>query len=626
MKKTKFLSVLLMALVLSIISVKAKEVSTTDELNECMTSSNESVCKLTADVNITNSIVITSDKTLDLNGKTLELVNCNNSVIEVTGVKLTVDDSIGDGSIKSTGGYGLYALDGGTVVLNNGTIDTLYAGLSGNNTTGDMNFEIHGGTVTTSDGASIYMPGQVNLIMDGGTLNGGINVRMGQIEIKGGTINNTNSANTDTVEEYYNYSGNVWYGDALAITTGSYTSKNIQYGNSLNLKISGGTFNSTMGSALTIYSLGKVDQDINVSITGGNFIGKNESITVRDMTKEDIDSTYKAFSNTINLSVTSGTYNYDVSDYVSKGYSVFKTGEEKYVVAKAVDISKLPEESIYISVGDVYEVPELGDYSYYTSSDEDIASVFGNKITAAKAGRVYIYAYTGERTGAGFEIVVLDKKVDGVTEAASQIFDEIDKVNNGEATTVKGVDKETIEKVTEALNNQKEVTIDVVADEIEEKDLIKEEKDALTKEITDNDNAIYFFNAELVFTDGENVLGNITETLKEVEFTLPLPKDIPAIKDGYKREYFILRLHDGKVDKLDVKVDDETFTFKSNKFSTYVLGYTDKAEKNETPKDEVKTEIEPPKTLDSGISYMIMAIVSLIIVAFTVMYFKKRYN
>lgn len=300
--------------------------------------------------------------------------------------------------------------------------------------------------------------------------------------------------------------------------------------------------------------------------------------------------------------------------------------EEKYVVAKAVDISKLPEESIYISVGDVYEVPELGDYSYYTSSDEDIASVFGNKITAAKAGRVYIYAYTGERTGAGFEIVVLDKKVDGVTEAASQIFDEIDKVNNGEATTVKGVDKETIEKVTEALNNQKEVTIDVVADEIEEKDLIKEEKDALTKKITDNDNAIYFFNAELVFTDGENVLGNITETLKEVEFTLPLPKDIPAIKDGYKREYFILRLHDGKVDKLDVKVDDETFTFKSNKFSTYVLGYTDKAEKNETPKDEVKTEIEPPKTLDSGISYMIMAIISLIIVAFTVMYFKKRYN
>lgn len=92
MKKIKFLSVLLMTLMLSIISVKAKEVSTASEIQDCMTSSNDNVCKLTADINITSNIVITSDKTLDLNGHTLELVNCNNSVIEVTGVKLTVDD------------------------------------------------------------------------------------------------------------------------------------------------------------------------------------------------------------------------------------------------------------------------------------------------------------------------------------------------------------------------------------------------------------------------------------------------------------------------------------------------------------------------------------------------------
>lgn len=639
MKKVRFLSVLFMVLMLSVTSVRASEVSTADELRACMTSSEESVCKLTADVNTTSVIAVTSDKTLDLNGKVLELVNGSNSVIEIDNAKLTIDDSIGEGSIKNTKGYGVYALNGGTVILNNGTIATLDSGIAGNNTTGDMNFEIHGGTITASRGASIYMPGQVNLLMDGGTLNGGINVRMGQIEIKGGTINNTNPVNTDTIEEYYNYSGNVWYGDAFATATGTYTSTNSEYGNSLNLKISGGTFNSTMGSALTIYSLGKVEQEINVSITGGNFVGKNEAITVRDMTKEDIEGAYKAVTNELNISITGGTYNSDVADYVGKGYSVFKTGEEKYVVAKSVDISKLPEGPIYISVGDVYEALDLGEYSYYTSSDKTIASVNGNKITAVKAGRVYIYAYTGERLGAGFEIVVLDEKVDGITEVASQVFEEINKVNGGEATTVKGVDEETVEKVIRALRQQKEVTIGVVADEIAEEDLIKEEKDTIDKEVKDEDKVLYYFNAELVFTDGDDVLGNITETEKEVEFTLPLPRNIPAVKDGYKREYFILRLHDGKVEKISVTIGDDTFTFKSGKFSTYALGYTDKAEESETPKEEVETEtekvevktetskeVDPPKTLDSGISYIIMTIISLIIVSSTVMYFKRKYN
>ena len=52
-----------------------------------------------------------------------------------------------------------------------------------------MYFEVNGGTLTTEAGASIYMPNQVSLKITGGTLNGGIFVRMGTITISGGTIN-----------------------------------------------------------------------------------------------------------------------------------------------------------------------------------------------------------------------------------------------------------------------------------------------------------------------------------------------------------------------------------------------------------------------------------------------------
>ena len=52
-----------------------------------------------------------------------------------------------------------------------------------------MNFTVNGGTLTAKYGPAIYMPGQVNLTITDGTLNGGISLRMGQVDISGGTIN-----------------------------------------------------------------------------------------------------------------------------------------------------------------------------------------------------------------------------------------------------------------------------------------------------------------------------------------------------------------------------------------------------------------------------------------------------
>lgn len=54
-------------------------------------------------------------------------------------------------------------------MINGSTVDAQDAALTGNNTNGDMNFEVKGGTLIAKQGAAIYMPGQINLQIIGGT-------------------------------------------------------------------------------------------------------------------------------------------------------------------------------------------------------------------------------------------------------------------------------------------------------------------------------------------------------------------------------------------------------------------------------------------------------------------------
>ena len=204
------------------------------------------------------SAVLAENKSvaLDLNGQTLTAnVESNKAAIQVDGsnAALTIKDSSGSGKISSTG-YGVYALNGASVTVESGSIESDVSPLSGNNTTGNMNFTVKGGTLTAQKGPAIYMPGQVNLVITGGTLNGGISLRMGQVNISGGTINAVTS-NIDAPSSFYNYSGNAWLPDALYVFGGTYTSDDATYGNSLNLNITehsgkvssaitGGTFSS----------------------------------------------------------------------------------------------------------------------------------------------------------------------------------------------------------------------------------------------------------------------------------------------------------------------------------------------------------------------------------------------
>lgn len=322
------------------LNVHAEEMNVTDEnsLSSCVQENN--TCTLQKDISLSETLTINKNVTFDLNGHTLSAnISGNKSAIEVDAAKLIINDSKNSGMIVNESGYGIYALNNGTIEVNGGTLKSQYAPLTGNNTTGDMNFIVNGGIIEAVEGPAIYMPGQVTLEINGGTLKGGISLRMGQVTINGGNIINDNSKNTDSIQQYYNYGGNIWFSDAIAIVGGTYTSENAKYGNSLNLTINGGTIESTVGNGISIYALGKEKQDMDIKINGGTIKGTKIAYTVETPATLGInDTNYTKITNNPVTAITKGTFNSDISKYVADGA---KISENNGIFTVGNDISEV---------------------------------------------------------------------------------------------------------------------------------------------------------------------------------------------------------------------------------------------------------------------------------------------
>ena len=293
----------------------------------------------TVELSFTNKAI-----TLDLNGKTVSGTFTDNfSVIEAgEDASLTVQDTsvAGTGKIASNK-YGISARDGGALIVKSGTIESEYAPLSGNNTAGDMNFTVNGGTLTAKHGPAIYMPGQVNLSITDGVLNGGISLRMGQVSISGGTINAATDG-LDSPAEYYHYSGNAWLPDALYVFGGTYTSENTTYGNSLHLNITGGTFNCAngQGSAVAIYDLGKVEQVMEITISDEAKLGTNstarnayDKLSLSDIGVTSPEPGFGAHSGQVSTTITGGLFSSNPSAYVPDTHHVEDSSNGSYPFA-----------------------------------------------------------------------------------------------------------------------------------------------------------------------------------------------------------------------------------------------------------------------------------------------------
>ena len=167
-------------------------------------------------------------------------------------------------SATSPQAYGVYVFEGGSATINSGSITADYAAFAGNNVTGDMNFYVNGGTLSSVSYPAIYMPGQVYLTMTGGTLNGGIVARIGQIEISGGTVNGQSDyLSNDGLDKNAGGMPSMREGIAL-IAGGKYKSNNTEFGNGLALTVKG---EAVINDGINLYDLGYSDEGYEQNVT-----------------------------------------------------------------------------------------------------------------------------------------------------------------------------------------------------------------------------------------------------------------------------------------------------------------------------------------------------------------------
>ena len=170
-----------------------------------------------------------------------------------------------------------------------------------------------------------------------------------------------------------------------------------------------------------------------------------------------------------------------------------------------------------------------------------------------------------------------------------------------------------------------ELTAEVLSGLIPEEEVNEEELQLIKYAIKDKYNLVSYYAADLaILTPNGDIIGYDAEPDEAVEVEFGMPEDLPKLKTGYTRKYYIIRVHEGKVDIIDnvtVK-EDGTISFKSDKFSTYVLAYVDEEVTAEATKEQTKN----PKTGDNVTNYIMLIAISSVGVLLTISHLKKRYN
>ena len=177
-------------------------------------------------------------------------------------------------------------------------------------------------------------------------------------------------------------------------------------------------------------------------------------------------------------------------------------------------------------------------------------------------------------------------------------------INGGD---VEGISAELKDRIIEAVNDGKTLTVDVEISKLPEEEL--EEDVKIAKQGLGNGFLIgAVYDISVIIKANGDYLGNVTNTNNAIEIDVQIPENLPDVKAGYTREFTIARVHNGKLDKLRTWVRERRAYAESNLFSTYVLAYTDVPVTNNTSN---------PKTGDSIFVYVAMLATGVVGIALT---------
>lgn len=550
------------------------------------------------DITTTNvdSIKVENGATLNLKGKgTIEAMGTgvssiyNNGTVNMNDVTLLKDEK--KGTYYTVLNHGTMTVKSGTIKMENHTTSSLFDN-------GYSNFTDSNEKKGFVKGKGIETP---TLIIENGTFDGGLNTIKnddnGYLTINGGHFkNNVQVAvmnwNVATINDglFEVPTGN----DKTTIFNGTYGANSVDKGI---LTVNGGTFKAEY------FIEGKTISTINIA--GGNYENINKSFInsseerKKDSPNDNLD--------TSNVKISGGTFNsnalYD-EKYIKDGYEMFDYNNN-IVVDKKSEF-QLTKVKYYVEKGKTikldYTANETGKkYLNVGSADEKIATIKGDVITGVSVGKTNIDLFIGGNPLEAAEVIVYEVKTDNATKnETNNLGTLINEIANGKKE-VKGLDKETSNKLLEAINNNKIITTELNTKEIKSSEVNKDTKDKINKVLKKEEKIAAYYDINVLLKADNNSLGKITELSNSVLVSLDVPNNLPELKTGYTRKYYIIRIHNGETTKLEANLVNGKIEFKTDKFSDYVLTYTDEESTVKGKLDDV------PKT--SFINYTIFFII-----------------
>lgn len=163
------------------------------------------------------------------------------------------------------------------------------------------------------------------------------------------------------------------------------------------------------------------------------------------------------------------------------------------------------------------------------------------------------------------------------------------------------------------------VNVQLVVDDIKAtEEITKEFTKSLENNKVNDGKIVSYFDISIAIKDAKTneTLGNLTELTKKIQFAVSIPENVENVKDGYTRNYYIIKKHNDKVSVINgiLSKDGKYVIFETDEFSTYALAYEDKEINN----------VENPQTSDGIISALVFGGLALVGIAGITLYFKKE--
>lgn len=578
------------------------------------------------DNNLYDPVEIKGNVTIDLNGHKVlfnenEIQTGEDTVFTVLrDGKLTINDTKGTGIISAGDTGKIYSAvkltkkgetaegDIAELVVNGGTLEGYYYAVVGNGSRHNTKITINDGTLQTNnndDSIGIFHPQFGELTINGGTITGvtGIEMRGGTLVVNNGTIQGIGTE----LKNAANGSGSTTFGAGIGVSQHT-TVKAIK------VTINGGTI---QGMA-PIYqvdpqNLGETGY-MQVSVKLIN--GKYETIN---------NGTRAVYSQNNRVNVTGGTYSTDVKDYVSSELVSKKVGNVYVVVAEnKVNVTTATNGTVTVDkakavVGETIAVTVTPAEGYELSTlkvvdaDNKEVTIENNKFVMPNSEVTVTAAFKKLETTVSLPVVDTEIEVEEVVVGVKE-SEEAKEVLLESLTEM--LKDEEQKELAETLTNSSAV-VEVEIAKVEEKAVEESVVEKMQEKVGKATIATYF-DITVVVKNASNgsTLGAIPELTKEIELMVLLPEELKNTDKEVNRVYYVVREHNGTVDKFEAKLseDGKSLVFKSNKFSTYALAY----------EDAKVVDTKVPQTFDGISMYLVLGTVSLLALLGASLYIKKR--